>query len=481
MTQENPSGGKRGSVLLALFIGGSISLLSETIINVALTSFMKEFNVPASSVQWLSTGYMLILGILVPVTAFLLEWLSTKQVFLGALIVFTIGSIVAGMASSFPALLAGRLIQAVGTGPMVPLMVNTTLLVTPREKHGSAMGLCQLVILTAPALAPTLAGVLVEYVSWRWLFFFVLPFTVLAAAIAIRFLDVPRELKRPALDLPSVAFSTLGFGAFIYGVSVAGSGGLAVAAPPLAVGIIALALFVRREISVPNPMLNLAPFKNPQFRLGMIIVMVLMMGYFASILMLPMYLQTALLLSPFVTGLVMLPGGLLNGIGSPFAGKLYDRHGPRAIVPLGIGIMAAGLLVMSLVVRGATSALPAVIVYAVILFGLPLAMTPIQTNSLSGLAAEFYSHGTVIQNTLQMIASSLGSSLFIGIMSARQESAIASGSQPARALESGLGYAFAIGAAVMAAAFIAAQFIRGSKTASVCEGSKLLVPDRAED
>jgi len=227
---------------------------------------MKEFGVPATSVQWLFTGYMLVIGILVPVSAFLLEWLSTKRVFLAALAVFTAGTVVAGTATSFPMLLVGRLVQAVGTGPMVPLMVNTTLLITPRDRHGRAMGHCQLVILAAPAIAPALAGVLVQYVSWRWLFLLVLPFAALAAAVAVRFLDVPRALRHPRLDIPSVLLSTSGFGAFIYGVSIAGSAGISVAAVPLSLGAVILGLFVWRELSVPEPMLHLTPFQYPQFR-----------------------------------------------------------------------------------------------------------------------------------------------------------------------------------------------------------------------
>jgi DHA2 family lincomycin resistance protein-like MFS transporter len=460
---------RRGPIMIALLLGSAISLLNETLINVALTKFMAEFSVPATSVQWLSTGYLLVIGILVPVTAFLLDWFTTKQLFLSALGLFAAGTIVAGTASSFPILLVGRLIQATGTGAMVPLMMNTILLITPPEKHGHSIGLCMLVVLFAPAIAPTISGVIVQFVGWRWLFFFVLPFAAIAALLAARFLNVPRELRRPKFDLLSIILSTIGFGFFTYGVSELGTGGIAATGVPFAVGLVGLALFVWRQLRIPEPMLDMAPFKYHQFTLGIIFVMVTMMGFFANLLLLPMYLQTVLALSPFAAGFAMLPGGLMNGLGSPIAGKLYDRFGPRVLVPTGLGIMCVGFFLMRMI-GGAQSLLPAILIYAfTVTLGMAFVMTPIQTNSLGQLPSRFYAHGTAIMNTLQQIAAALGSSLFIGLMASGQKTALAAGLDSAHAMLTGFRQAYLVGGIILACAFVASFFIRRKRLGTVDE------------
>jgi DHA2 family lincomycin resistance protein-like MFS transporter len=454
---------KRGPILFALLVGGVISLLNETLVNVALTAFMNEFGAPATTVQWLSTGFMLITGILVPITAFALEWLTTKQVFIGSLAIFSAGTLIAGAAPAFPILLAGRFIQAIGTGSMIPLMINTTLQITPREKHGGALGLCMLVTLTSPAIAPTLAGIILQYAGWRWLFFALLPFVFLAAGIGFRSLNLPRELSRTKLDIVSVVLSTIGFGAFIYGVSTAGSAGITGAIIPLAAGVVALAAFVWREVSIPNPMLDLAPFKSFRFSLGVVLIFVCMMGAFAGLLLLPIYFQTVLGMSPSFAGLAMLPAGLINGIGALLAGKMYDKIGPGRIVPAGIAVAAASFAILSSVVCGAASPLAAILVYMLMMAGIPFVLTPSQTAGLSDLAPSLYPHGSAIMNTMQMIAASFGSSLFIGIMSARQESLIAASHAVKGATAGGVSRAFAICAGIFACAFVASLFIGGGK------------------
>jgi MFS transporter, DHA2 family, lincomycin resistance protein len=450
---------RRGPIMFALMLGSFIAFMNETLINVALTKFMVIFTIPATSVQWLTTGYLLVIGILVPVTAFLLDCFPTKNVFLAALGLYAAGSIIAGTAISFPILLLGRLIQATGTGAMMPIMMSTMLLITPPKKHGQTLGMCMLVILLAPAIAPTISGIIVEFVSWRWLFFFTLPFAGLAALFAVRFLSVPRELNKPKLDPLSIALSTVGFGLLTYGVSEVGTAGIAGAGIPLAVGIAALAFFVWRQLSIPEPMLNLTPFRYPQFCLGVILIMVAMMGFFANLILAPMYLQQVLALSPLVAGLALLPGGLLDGLVSPVAGKLYDRFGPRVIVPVGFGILCIGLFARSLI-GDAASPLPAVLIYAFTMIGNPLIMAPTQTNSLSGLLPRYYAHGTAIMNTLQQIAAAFGSSLFIGLMAAGQKTAAAAGLGKRQAMDAGFCHAYLIGAAILACGFVASLFIR---------------------
>jgi DHA2 family lincomycin resistance protein-like MFS transporter len=349
---------------------------------------------------------------------------------------------------------------------MVPLMINTTLQITPKEKHGRALGLCILVTLTSPAIAPTLAGLILQYAGWRWLFFALPPFAFLAAVIGFHFLNPPRELSRTKLDIASVVLSTIGFGSFIYDVSAAGSAGIVGAIIPLAIGVIAMAAFVWREESIPNPMLDLAPFRRFRFSLGVVLVFVCMMGAFAGLLLLPIYFQTVLGMSPSFAGLAMLPAELINGIGAFLAGKLYDKVGPRRIVPVGIAVAAASFAVLSSVVCSATTPVAPILVYMLMMAGIPFVLAPSQTTGLSDLAPSLYPHRSAIMNTMQMIAVSFGSSLFIGIMSARQATLIATNHAVKDTTAAGVSRSFAICACIFACAFGASLFIDSEKKRS---------------
>jgi len=409
---------KRGPIVAALIIGAFVAILNETLLNIAFPDLMKEFGVQTATIQWLSTAYILVVGILVPVTALLQQWFTTRQMFLSAMILFLAGTIICGTASVFGVLLAGRVVQALGTGLMLPVLMNTILIIFPPEKRGGAMGMIGLVIMFGPAIGPTLSGLIIDSLSWRWLFYLVIPLAAFSVIFAAVFLKNVSDLTKPKVDILSILLSTVGFGGIVYGFSKAGEGSWS---DPevywtLICGGIALVLFVWRQLVVKEPILDLRAFKYPMFSLVTVMMLVLMMTLFSTMIMLPLFLQGALLMTAFKSGLTLMPGGIVNGIMAPISGKLFDKFGPRFLVVPGLVLV---LIVVWLFtgIESSANAGYVVTLHIILLVGISLIMMPAQTTGLNQLPRHLYPHGTAIMNTLQQVAGAIGTALFITIMS----------------------------------------------------------------
>ncbi len=299
---------------------------------------MSDFGVASSTAQWLVTGYMLVIGTLIPVSAYFMQRFTTRQLFITAMSLFTLGTLISGFSPVFSVLLIGRLTQAVGTAIMIPLLINVILSVIPVERRGAAMGMVGLVIMFAPAIGPTVSGLIVENFTWRWLFYFILPISLGSLFFGMKVLTNISEVSKPKLDILSFVLSTLGFGGIVYGFSAAGKGDASFTDPLvfsfLLVGFISLGLFSWRQLKLESPLLDIRVFRYPMFLLGLLLVMLVMMTMFAMMLVMPIYMQGALLFSAITAGLIMLPGGLLNGAMSPIMGRLFDKFGPRPLLIL---------------------------------------------------------------------------------------------------------------------------------------------------
>ena len=327
-------------IMISLLTAGFIGMFSETALNIALTDLMKELHITPATVQWLTTGYLLVLGILVPVSGLLLQWFTTRQLFIVSLAFSIIGTLIAALAPSFPFLLAARIVQALGTGLLLPLMFNTILVIFPPHKRGAAMGTIGLVIMFAPAIGPTFSGLVLEHLNWHWIFWISLPFLVLALLFGIAYMQNVSDITKPKIDVLSIILSTIGFGGIVFGFSNAGEGSDGWSSPTvigsLTVGAIALILFSIRQLTMKQPMMNLRAFRYPMFVLGVVIVFICMMVILSTMLLLPMYLQSGLMLTAFTSGLILLPGGILNGFMSPVTGRLFDKYGPKWLVIPGL-------------------------------------------------------------------------------------------------------------------------------------------------
>ncbi|THF73051.1 MDR family MFS transporter [Cohnella fermenti] len=466
----DPSRIRRGPIVFALIIGAFVAILNETLLGNALPELVTALNVPYSTIQWLSTAYMLVIGVLVPVTAVLQQWFTTRQMFLSAMLLFLAGTIIAAVAPGFEVLLTGRVIQALGTGLMLPVMMNTILAIYPPENRGGAMGLIGLVIMFAPAIGPTVSGLIMDSLSWRYLFILVIPIAVFSVIFAAVYMRNVSEVTKPKVDVLSIILSTIGFGGVVYGFSKAGAVGWGhnEVIWPIAVGAVALLVFVLRQLKLKEPVMDLRAFKYPMFALVTVLLFVIMMTLFSTMTLLPMFLQGVLFMTAFKSGLTLLPGGIVNGIMAPVSGKLFDKFGPRVLVIPGLIIVALSIFLFT-GFDESTSSGYVITIHIILLIGLSMVMMPAQTTGLNQLPRHLYPHGTAILNTLQQVSGAIGTALFISIMSNGQKDYLATSSDPQNPLEmakgliEGLNSAFWLGFIIAIIAVVLGLFIRRTK------------------
>lgn len=419
-------------ILIALLLSGFIGMFSETALNVALSDLMTMLSITPATAQWLTTGYLLTLGILVPVSGMLLQWFTTRQLFITSLCFSILGTLLAALAPSFEVLLTARVVQAVGTGLLLPLMFNTILIIFPPEKRGAAMGMIGLVIMVAPAIGPTIAGLLIENLSWHWIFWLALPVLIISLVCGILYMQNVTKITKPKMDALSILLSSIGFGGIVFGFSSAGeSEGWSSPKVIIAiiVGVISLILFGIRQMSMKQPMINLRAFKFPMFSIGVLMIFLCMMVILSSMLVLPMYLIMGQGYTAFKAGLLLLPGGIINGIMSPIMGRLFDKYGPKWLVIPGLVIVSVSLWFFSSI--SATSTIAFIIVlHSTLMIGISMIMMPAQTNGINQLPRELYPDGTAIMNTLQQVAGAIGTALAVSIMAAGQKSYMSGVSNP---------------------------------------------------
>lgn len=405
-------------MLAVLFVGAFVSFLNNSLLNVALPSIMVDLDVDYSTVQWLATGYMLVSGVLIPASAFLIRRFSNRTLFITSMAIFTLGTAMAALAPNFGLLLTGRMVQAAGSSVMGPLLMNVMLVAFPREKRGAAMGIFGLVMITAPAIGPTLSGFIVEYYDWRVLFIMILPLAVISLGLAVWKLgNVMQTDKTATIDFASVILSTFGFGGLLYGVSTASSAGWndPIVLTTLIVGAVSLVIFVVRQLKLDEPLLDLRVYKYPMFTLASIIAVVNSVAMFSGMILTPAYVQNVRGISPLDSGLMMLPGAIIMGIMSPITGKLFDRFGPRLLAIIGLVITAISTYELS-TLQIDSSYLYIISIYTTRMLGMSMVMMPIMTNGLNQLPTRLNPHGTAVNNTAQQVAGSIGTAVLVSIM-----------------------------------------------------------------
>ena len=407
----------RSLMVLVLLIGAFCTILNQTILSTAFPALMKAFDISTSTVQWLTTGFLMVNGIMIPISAYLSSRFNTKRLFIIAMTVFEIGTILSWLAPSFAALLTGRLIQAVGVGINMPLMQNIMLTIYPPEKRGAAMGINGLVIGLAPAIGPTLSGWVIDNYSWRWLFGMIVP--IAALVIIASFVLVKNVIpnRRPKLDWLSVIISTLGFGSMLYGFSGVGDKGWTdpVVLATIVIGAILVVFLVLRQNKLDEPFLEFKVFKSSEFTLATILSSIVMMAMVGVELVIPLYLQIIHGMSAFHSGLTLLFGALFMGIMSPITGNLFDRHGAKRLAVTGMFILTVGTLPFAFITRD-TPTIYIVFLYAVRMFGISMVMMPVTTAGMNSLPFNLISHGTAVNNTLRQVATSVGTAIMISVL-----------------------------------------------------------------
>lgn len=441
-----------------LFVAGFATFLAtfnETFLNVALNPIMDDLSVGAGTVQWVTTAYMLAAAVMVPVAGFLYKKIRTSRLMAMSLVLLVAGSIVGALAPGFPLLVAARVLQALGTGMIVPVGMNLVLAVAPKNSIGTYMGIIGAMTTFGPAFGPIAAGMLLAHGTWHTLFAALAVLAAICLVFSILWIGDIAQLTHPHMDAASVALAAVGLIGVLYGVSTMFSGQVGVACGCLVVGLVALVAFIVRQRRIPEPFLNLEPFSNRAFVLGVLLVIAALMTVFSMNILLPMFMQSALGYSPLQAAMTLLPACLVSCVLAPVAGKAFDRFGVGRLVTLGMAVIACFVLALSFTGRDATS-LRIVLLYAPAIAGCSCVMGPAQSYALSSLDRRMYPHGVTIVSTTFQIAGCVGSSVFVGILSAVTSARAAGGAAPADATAGGFDMACRVAFVVDVLGFVAA-------------------------
>lgn len=451
------SNGRKVAPMLAVLYGSAfIAAFNENIINVALVDIMREFGVGEMTAQWLVTGYMLVTAIIVPVMAFFSRRFTLRQVFFEGCLFLGAGSLIALFAPSFPVLLAARLLQSVGTGIFIPLMMTTILAVVPPTRVGTFISIGGACITLGPALAPAAAGVFVTMFGWRSIFLMpagVIAILFAAGIVLVRNTSEPMKIR---LDVLSVAFSAAGLTLGVYGISRIAS------APVPAIGLIAagvalLALFALRQRRLETPVLDLAPLANPRFSVACLLSVIAMMTTFSMSVLLPLYYGVSLGVNSLISGILLLAPIIVNAGTSLLGGRIMDRVGEWPLLPAGFLIIALGQAATCFF--GWTPTIPPVLIGSIFVYaGVGAVFSPSQASGLRRLPREQSPHGVAILSTFIQVSACVGPALFIGVLSAVSDKAQAAGTLHPEANAHGFSVAVGLATAIAAVGALVAFF-----------------------
>ena len=418
--QKDPAEGtpvNRNLVLAVLVSGAFVIILNQTLLNTALPAFMHYFDITSGAAQWVTTSFMLVNGIMIPVTAFLIEKFTTRGLFFTAMGLFIIGTLVCAIAPVYPVMLIGRVIQASAGGIIMPLMQTILFAIFPVEKRGSAMGTFGLVIAFAPAIGPSLSGWIVDHLPWQTLFYMMLPIAIIDLIIAYFLLKNVTERTFPRLDVLSIVLSTLGFGGLLFGFGTAGDAGWISAEVliPLVIGAITLTLFITRQFKLEQPILEFRILRYRMFTLNTLLGMCVFIVMVGGMMVLPLYMQNMNDFSAMESGLVLLPGAAVMGLMSPVTGRVFDAIGAKWLAIAGF-VLLTGTTFLFARLAPDTSFVYLAVVNTVRMFGVAMVMMPVTTAALNQLPSHLIPHGTALNNTLRQIAASVGTAALVTIM-----------------------------------------------------------------
>ncbi len=458
-------------IVWLLLAAAFVAILNETTMSVAIPHLIVDLSITAIAAQWLTTAFMLTMAVVIPITGFLLQRFTTRQVFLAAMTLFSLGTLLAFLSPGFEMLVVARVVQASGTAIMMPLLMTTIMTIVPPHLRGRMMGRVSVVISLAPAIGPTVSGLLLDSVGWRWIFGLVLPIALVALAAGARWMTNLGETRAVAIDVLSVILSALGFGGIVFGLSqIGGSHGADAAASSLsnstliasfAIGGIALAAFIWRQLRLQKrdaALLDMRVFRSLNFTLAITQMAIISMAFFGALTVLPLYLQRVADVSALQTGLILLPGALAMGLLGPIIGRVYDKYGTRVLLVPG-SLIASVVLWFYATLSESTPLAVVIGAQALLSIGLALSFTPLFTASLGSLEPRMYSYGSAVLSTIQQVAGAAGIALLITVMSS-VAAGTAGGSGDVAAEAAGVRVAFLLAATVASAAVPLAFLVR---------------------
>ncbi|SLM92518.1 MDR family MFS transporter [Brevibacterium yomogidense] len=407
----------RNIVMGVLLSGAFVIILNQTLLNTALPAFMLEFGITASEAQWVTTIFMLVNGIMIPVTAFLIQKFTTRGLFLTAMGLFIAGTVICAFAPIYPVLLLGRVVQATSGGLIIPLMQTILFAIFPVHKRGTAMGTFGLVISFAPAIGPSLSGWIVDHLPWQVLFYMMLPIALVATVVAYFILRNVTERTHPRLDVLSIILSSFGFGGLLFGFGGAGDAGWTSAEVlvPLAIGAVTLAWFILRQLKLDEPLLELRVLKYPMFTLNTVLGMSVFIAMIGGMLIIPMFMQNMSDFTAMESGLALLPGAVLMGLMSPVTGRIFDAVGAKWLAVIGFTLLTVSTFMLALLSVDTTFFYIAAVNTARML-GTAMVIMPVTTAALNQLPQRLIPHGTALNNTMRQVAASVGTAVLVTVM-----------------------------------------------------------------
>ena len=436
------------TIVATLFVGAFFGYLNDTLLNVALTPIMKDFAVDKTTVQWLTTGFLLVMGAFTPITAGVIQWFETRKMVLFTQATFLAGSLVCAFAPTFGVLVAGRMVQAVSAAFFVPLLFNGILSIYPPQKRGTAMGVITMMFTAAPAMGPTLSGIIIDHTHWRVLFGFTAPFMLAAMVLVGKFLTVNlSSITRPKIDALSAVLSIAGFGGLVYASSNFASLPLVQFALLSAGSVFLIGWFAHRQFRLAAPLLNLRAFGYAQFRYCVLILAGGVFLFLGLELMMPMYTQQVLLLTGTATGLILMPASIAQAVAAPLFGRLLDKKGGRFTVLPATVMLLVSLAVLWLFLRIDTQVVVLSAMFTLLAVSVSACITG-ETHGLNALPKNLNPHGAAILTTLNPIAGAIGAAFFVGATNIGEKMSSAATAQ-ARMLD---GIHLAMGCALVLAA-----------------------------
>ena len=402
-------------MIVVLLAGAFVAVLNATLLTPALPTIMADMGIASTTVQWLTSGYALTEAVIIPLAAYLMGRFSTRRLFIGGMTLFAAGSLVSAVAPVFPLLLLGRVMQACATGFVMPMVFSVILLVIPRERRGSAMGIIGLVIGFAPTIGPSLSGVLVDTVGWRAIFVIVAAVAAIIVACAAKMLKPYGEFRRSRFDLLSVVLSTCGLICLLYGLSsVSSSTNLGFTVGLIVSGIALVGLYAYRQLNLAEPMLRVDILKTVNYRTVVIVIALFQAALIGMETVMPLYIQGVLGQSATVSGLTLLPGALIGAFTGMLAGRLFDKFGVRVPVLIGAAVVLCGVLGFTQF-RAGSPVLLVSVMYAVLAIGIQFTMTPVNTWGVNSLPNEAIQHAQSTSNTINQVAASFGTALLVSV------------------------------------------------------------------
>ncbi|RJE87802.1 DHA2 family efflux MFS transporter permease subunit [Paenibacillus sp. 1011MAR3C5] len=452
--------------LMAIIVGMIMVILDSTIVNNAIPKLVDYFDTDLKTIQWTVTGYTLALSAVIPLAGWMTDKFGSKQIFMTTIALFTIGSVLCGIAQTPEQLIIYRIIQGLGGGMVGPIGMAMVFKLAPPERRGSIMGLLGIPLLVAPAFGPVLSGWLVDSVSWHWIFFINLPIGIIAFILGYKYLPKSDRHAAPHLDIVGMCLAPVAFSMLAYGVSEGGtSWSSASTITGLTVGGIALILFIFVELRQKQPLLELKVFKSSDFTRSIILTWVVQLALFGAMLIVPLYLQGVMHYTALEAGLILMPYALCAALGMPISGRLFDKIGARPLAFAGFTVVSVALYVLS-GISVDTQLWVIILCICTMGLGMGFSMMPLNTHVLNAAPRRLVSRVTPLTTAAQQVVVSFAVAGLTGYLTSQIAAHAASegaDANPLSAVVAGYGDTFFLSACLVTAAVALSLLLRRPK------------------